>query len=273
MQSHLISILVAKFFFKKIIIRLSEDPIGATIYSKNKLNSFLVLISKIIFYNLSDGFIAISKKSRISLLKFVSKKKIRLIYNPYLKKLSPYKNIVRNKNIALFIGRFVHQKNVITLLDIIYEINFIEKIDLKLILIGDGPLLKQVEKKIIDLKLQNICTIIPWRSDLKKFYNKAKFLILPSLYEGLPNVLIDAANNNLPIIATDVSGVTDILLNGKAGFISKISKKFLKEKILFLLNNYKTANKKSILAKKNVYRFLIGRNCKKYLNFINKFIY
>ena len=48
-----------------------------------------------------------------------------------------------------------------------------------------------------------------------------QFFILTSLYEGMPNVLIEALNNNIPCISSNVSGVSDLLLNGKGGVILK----------------------------------------------------
>lgn len=272
MQSHLISIVVAKILRKKIIIRLSEDPIGATIYSENKLNSYLVLLGKIILYNFCDGIVAISSKTKASLLKFVKKKKIKLIYNPYINKILPNKKLTPKNNTCLFIGRFVHQKNIFMLLDVIHKINYINKINLKLIILGKGPLKNLIKKKIIYLNLQNICSVVTWSSNVDKYYKQAKFLILPSFYEGLPNVLIDATNHRVPILATNVSGVSDILLNGKGGFISKINKESLKNKVLFILRNYNLAIKKSNYAKKKIRRFEVNRNCKKYLKFINDFI-
>ena len=50
---------------------------------------------------------------------------------------------------------------------------------------------------------------------------ESDFFVLPSLYEGMPNVLIDAINYEVPSICSDASGVDDILLKGKGGIIIK----------------------------------------------------
>ena len=63
MQSHIPAIIISKILNKKVIIRNSEEPIGATIYADNKFLGLLVLFLKFIFYNFADKIIAISKKS------------------------------------------------------------------------------------------------------------------------------------------------------------------------------------------------------------------
>ena len=87
MQNHLFSIFVSLIKKNKIIIRNSEEIIGATKYSDNIVNACLVFIAKIIFYQFTYKIIALSRLSKKSLKKIVfNKKKIKIIYNPYLKK-------------------------------------------------------------------------------------------------------------------------------------------------------------------------------------------
>ena len=98
MQSHIPAIIIAKINQIKIVIRNSEEPLGATFYADNKILSFFVLFLKIIFYNFSDKIIAISIMSKNSLQKIVLlKRKVTLIYNPYLEKILRIKKI-RKKN-------------------------------------------------------------------------------------------------------------------------------------------------------------------------------
>ena len=75
MQSHLLSVISCKFLGKKIIIRNSEDPFGATKYADEKFLSILVFLSKFISFNFSDGIITNSKKSLNSIKFFYSTKR------------------------------------------------------------------------------------------------------------------------------------------------------------------------------------------------------
>lgn len=254
MQSHLGAIVVSKIFNRKIIIRNSEELFGATKYADNKFLAFIVLIFKILFYNLCDQIIAISKKSENSLKKIVlNKNKVLLIYNPYLDKI--YKiNKKNNKSEfnILSVGRFTKQKNFDILLQAFDEIS--KKLqNIKLTLIGSGPLEDEIKLKY---KNNNKIKILSWKSNLSKYYLNSDLFVLTSFYEGLPNVLIEAVNYNIPVISTDVSGAKDILLGQKGGNIIPIdNKKILKSKILNSISNYNKFKKKAFIAKKKVYRF------------------
>ena len=65
--------------------------------------------------------------------------------------------------------------------------------------------------------------LIGYEENLEKIYKQSKLFVLPSIYEGLGNVLIDALNFRLPCIATNCkSGPEEILCKGKAGYIVPI---------------------------------------------------
>ena len=71
---------------------------------------------------------------------------------------------------------------------------------------------------------------------------KSKIFILSSIYEGLGNILIDAANYKLPIISTNCkSGPSEIIDYGKGGYLVPVSNKSLLAKNYLCLNNYKKA--------------------------------
>ena len=86
MQSHLLSVLSCKLLNKKIIIRNSEDPFGATKYADDKFLAIIVFLSKFISFNFSNGIITNSKKSLESIKFFLidqSKLKVDLSLNLY----------------------------------------------------------------------------------------------------------------------------------------------------------------------------------------------
>ena len=266
-QSHLPAILIARLFNNKIIIRNSEEIIGATKYADNKVNAYLVFFLKIFFYNLSNRIIAISEKSKDSLEKIIlNKKKISLIYNPYLKDNKNYfrKKKINKKFNILCVGRFTKQKNFFLVIKAINQLS--EKFSqIKLTIIGSGPKKDEFKK----LRSKNI-RILPWQSSLKKNFLKSDLFILPSYYEGLPNVLIEAVNFGIPSISSDCSGAKDILLNGRGGFIfpnGNLEK--LKKKISFVISNYDYSIKKTLVAKKYSQRFSVS-NCKYFYEIINE---
>ena len=273
LQGSSLAIVISKFFGFKIIVRNAEDVLGSTIYSENKIQSLIVLMFKLFSYNFADKIITNSKGSGNSIRKILlKKKKIYPIYNPYLKKI--YKNTINKRyNFIISTGRLVKQKDFHNL---IIAFNIIKnKIpNYKLIIIGDGQLKKQLQNLVDNLGLNKRIIFTGWKVKLKKYYINSKLFILNSLYEGLGNVLIDAANYNLPIITTNCnSGPKEIIDYGKGGFLVPIkSPRLLSEKILFCLNNYKISIKKSKYAKKRLKRFNCEINCNSYFKLISKTI-
>ncbi len=271
MQSNVAAIIVCLFKNIKIVIRNSEDPIYSTINSENIFFGFISFCLKLLFYNFADGIITNSKGSANSLRYFVfNKKKIHQIYNPYLKKINK-KNYVKKKYI-INIGRLRKQKDHKTLL-LAFEIFLKKKKDYKLIILGHGNLednLKILSKK---LKISNKVIFKGWTKDTLTYLKKSKIFVLSSIYEGLGNVLIDAINFNVPCVSTDCkSGPSEILLNGKGGYLVETRKPhLLADKMLLSLDQYKESLNKNARAKSRLDRFLISKNSKKYFSYLNSF--
>ncbi len=273
MQSHIPAIIISKLNRKKISIRNSEEPIGATYYADNKFLAILVLVLKFFFYNLSDQIIAISKKSEESLKHIVIfKKKIILILNPYITKILKIKKRRNSKKFSILsVGRVTKQKNFDLLIDAVTNLSKKYK-NIELTIVGNGNLYEHTRIKISNQK--NI-KLIKWKKNLKPFFLRSDLFVLSSYYEGLPNVLIDAVNYEVPCLATDVSGVRDILVNGKGGLITpNDDQKKLEKNIEYSLKNYSKLKKMTFIAKKKIFRFTY-LNCvllHKQFNKINNFI-
>jgi len=107
-----------------------------------------------------------------------------------------------------------------------------------------------------------------------KFIKRSELFILTSLYEGLPNVLLEAISLKKFIISSDCpTGPREILLNGKAGFLFRVGDyKNLAKKIIFYSLYKKNLKKKTFFAYKNLKRFDYNNNLKKYLFLINKYL-
>ena len=264
-QSHILPILITKLFGRKIIFRNSEDIIGATKYAENKLTAYLIFFLKLLFYNFSDGIITNSTKSKESLDKIIIKKKTKLIFNPYLKKIDKNKKIKKRKYI-LSVGRLCKQKNQKIIIKA-FSIFTQKYPNYKLILIGHGP-----DKKILinfckKLNIKRNIIFKGWIKNPKNYYLNSKVLIFPSLYEGLPNTLIDAINYNLPCISSRCSGAEDILTKKFGIFTPHDDPKFLAKKIEFVIKNYRNVNLNVLRIKKKLNRFLIQSQTSKYLSY------
>lgn len=266
MQDHIMSIIVGIFSRKKILIRNSEEILGATKFADNKIVSKIVLFIKRIFYQFADTIIVNASKSKDSMKSIIyNDKKVKLIYNPYIKKILPHtKKKIKKEFLIVSAGRFTKQKNFGMLIKIIKKLRN-DGLLVKLNIIGSGPQFKKlnyISRNVDYIKFNK------WTNDLKKYFNKANLFILPSLYEGSPNVLLDAVNHNIPILSSDCSGAKDILKNNTK-FVFEINNSCqLKKKIKNIILNYKNAVEKTKINKINLKKYT-SKNLNMYLKEIN----
>ena len=120
------------------------------------------------------------------------------------------------------IGRFESQKNHNFLIDIFSEI-LKQKENAILLLIGEGPLEKQIKEKVKNLNLEKKVKFLGIREDVNKLYQAMDCFILPSFFEGLGIVNIEAQCSGLPVFISDgvpneamICNTTKISLNTSA---------------------------------------------------------
>lgn len=124
-------------------------------------------------------------------------------YNEELrKKLRHDLDIDKDTLVIGHVGRFMYQKNHDFLIDIFNEIRK-QKRNSLLLLIGDGPLRQSIEEKVKNYGLQNNVKFLGLRKDVKDLYNVMDVFVLPSWYEGLPVVSVEAQANGLPCFVSD----------------------------------------------------------------------
>lgn len=140
----------------------------------------------------------------IDLDKFKYDEKIR---NEIKKEL----NIKDDTLVIGHIGRFVKQKNHDFLLDVFKEINK-KNSNSVLLLAGQGPLEEEIRLKAQTLNLKNKVIFLGQRNDANKLYQAMDIFLLPSLYEGLPVVGVEAqAAGLLCILSDDMTKETKVL--------------------------------------------------------------
>ncbi|MDI6860449.1 MAG: glycosyltransferase family 4 protein [Caldisericia bacterium] len=110
----------------------------------------------------------------------------------------------------------------------------------KLIIVGDGSLRKDVERRIEKLNLSKNVLLLGFRSDVRKIYGIFDVFVLPSIKEGFSIVTLEAMSSSLPVITFDSLGVRDIVEDGINGFIiKKLNKEDFVGKILYFLDEDK----------------------------------
>jgi len=116
------------------------------------------------------------------------------------------------------IGRLVAEKGLEYLLEGIPEVlrRFPQA---KVLLVGDGPLKTHLERQVISLGLKEKVIFTGFRSDIRKILSCLDILILPSLLEGFPMIILEAMAMAKPIIASDIPGIREQIEDGKTGLL------------------------------------------------------
>lgn len=121
---------------------------------------------------------------------------------------------IENKFVVCNIGRFEIQKNYPFLIEIFNEVYKQDKASI-LLLIGDGLLKKQIEKQVQNLNLTNNVKFLGIRNDVVNIYQAIDILVMPSFYEGLPVVGVEAQALGLPCLFADTISKDVLICNSK----------------------------------------------------------
>ena len=105
-------------------------------------------------------------------------------------------NIPADAFVVGHVGRFMYQKNHAFLIDVFREITR-QNPKAILMLVGDGELRPEIEQKVASYNLTDKARFLGLRNDVKKLYNCMDVFVLPSWYEGLPVVSVEAQANGL----------------------------------------------------------------------------
>lgn len=170
------------------------------------------------------------------------------------------KNISLTKDIKTIIsaGRFHPQKDFETIIKAFKIINEKWKFNkIRLILVGDGPLRKNLENLVTELNLRNKVVFTGWKFNIYHYLKNADIFVYSSNHEGFGYVILEAMNSGLPIIATDTPfGPSEILENGKYGILVPIDDyKKMAENIIKFIEDKKNREKYGKLAYQRVKYF------------------
>ena len=271
-QANAYASLLAKIFWTKIITRSNSSPEG---WSKSSIKRILYKI----FLKLPNQIIVNSYQFKNELnTKFGIKALV--IYNP-LNKDEIIKKSKERVSLKFFsgkftkiitIGRLVDQKDHLTMLR---AINLIKEDNIKLLIIGEGQNKSLLIKYINKNKLSSKVKILPFKKNPYKYLILSDIFLFTSVFEGLPNVLLEAQSLKKFIISTNCpTGPKEILLNGKAGdIVPMLDYKKISEKIRSYNIKKKSSEQKILLGYKSLDRFNYNHNMQKYLKVIKKFIY
>ncbi len=117
----------------------------------------------------------------------------------------------------LFVGRLHRQKGVFDLLSAMLQLEAVEERNVHLLMVGDGPLRGEAEAFVAGSLIQSRVHWLGKRDDVASLMKSSTALVLPSLWEGMPNVVLEAMAAGLPVVATGVDGTRELVTHNVTG--------------------------------------------------------
>lgn len=226
---------IARLFNKKIVFHIHS---GRFIAFYDKSNAFIKRAIEECLNN-SDSLVVLSKSWKEVYLKKFKPKKINIVPNliNYPNNIIKPKN-ERSKIKIIFLGKIFEAKGIYHLLDTIIEHydDFSENVSF--IIAGNGEEERTRKYKLKDTK--DIINFTGWvgPKEKNKILGESDILILPSFSEGLPVSILEAMSFKLPIIATPVGGIPEIVKHNINGKVIKVAdNEEIYQSILFYIEN------------------------------------
>jgi glycosyltransferase involved in cell wall biosynthesis len=91
--------------------------------------------------------------------------------------------------------------------------------NIRFLMVGDGELRPQIEAQIAQLRIARAVRVLGWRRDIPELMQIFDVLVLTSLWEGVPRVLVEAAVAGVPVVASNVDGVSEVVKDGENGIL------------------------------------------------------
>jgi len=213
-------IILAKLLNRRVIVFYR----GWCYLFVNNLLGYRLKLFKSIFY-MADGFIELSENNMNHFRQLGYKKKIFLettiVDIDFVKDINIENTVDKRFNkkekTILFLSRIETTKGIYKVLDIFKNLKLLEP-DFKLVFAGDGTELGKLKDEILKKKIKDVTITGFVQGEAKRdlFIDATMFLFL-SESEGMPNALLEAMSFGLPIITTNVGGISSVFKNNRNG--------------------------------------------------------
>ena len=160
--------------------------------------------------------------------------------------------VSENRKVILYVGRIVREKGIFTLLEALDELRNRGK-DVSLVIVGEGPLKEDLAKEILWRRLSDRVKLVGFVDEqrLVSLYNSSDAFVLPSHYEPFGMVVLEAMASRIPVVVSDVGGLSEIIEDGITGVkVPASDPRALAEGILRVLEDQQLSEQ----LKENAYR-------------------
>lgn len=223
-RSGVVGAILSRIYGVKLLVGVYGTNIFDSFWRKARLrNNFYYLVGEWVLNQAgivqADGFEAVDAlQNRLD---------VPVRWKPMVpRNITDFKECDKNeeeKVRLLFVGRLVTQKNLFMMTSVFNKVCENTNKETELRIVGDGPKRKELERSVREFGLEDRVIFTGWleREDVVKEFCQADIFILTSYFEGFPRVFMEASASGLPIITTEVSGVSNVLEDGKSGFVIK----------------------------------------------------
>lgn len=182
--------------------------------------------------------------------------KVPMVYNGVdLSRCVPRKDYKPGEHFTfVHIGRFNEQKNHKGLLKA-FQTVLSRHPHCRLNLLGDGELFAETKAYAAELGIEENVRFLGSQSNVYPYLNEADAFLLPSNYEGMPMTIIEAMGTGLPIVATRVGGVPDMITDGESGLLIPIDSNAVAEACEKLIADQELRERLGSNAKNDSLRF------------------
>jgi len=213
----------------KLIVTTHTDLSNELKYNGNKVFRLGLFLASVL-YRFSHRIVAVSNGVRKSMEKElkITEKNIEVIYNPTSKE--EYFNMTPARphfwfngidKVIIGVGRFEDKQKDFKLLIRAFAL-VANKLDVKLILLGEGPLRKKLTNEIEKLNIKDKVLLPGFVNNPLEYMYHADLFVLSSLWEGFGNVIVEALAVGCPVVSTDCpSGPAEILGDNEFGKLVK----------------------------------------------------
>lgn len=229
------------------------------------------------FYKKADVILANSKETAEDLTALTGKM-AEYIYNPTLS--DDYEKFAEEEvekdwfhqdiPIIIGVGRLSKPKGFDTVIRAFYKL--LSKVNARLVILGEGESRQELEQLVTELGMEDKVWMPGYESNPYKYLKKSKVFVLASLFEGLPNVLIEALALGVPCVSTTCkSGPGEILLDGEGGYLVDVGNADqMADALEQALTNQEETEKRLKRAQEMLYRFTPQEVGKQYLEVIER---
>ena len=260
--------LLVRLARKKVILRSDGRPslvIKKYFVSPGKVKILLLRLVETLSYSLADRILPETRHliDLYEMQKYSAKISIGSQYVD-ISAFTKTKKLSERVYDVGYVGRFIREKGA---LEFIKSLPLIQKDKrAKVIMIGDGDLRDEIKHLLIKNNIQGDVKLLNWveNKQLPLYLNDIKIVVIPSDYEGLSNLILEAMACGTIVLATPVGGIPDLIQEGETGFIMENnSPECIAENAIRVLGNQNlnqiSENARILIEQKYTYQAAVER--------------